>query len=78
MPSGDSPDGRHRDCKNCTTPRHRRAWWLKKLDGNAARDKLHQRAMRKLGWRSIVVWECQTEKAKTLERLNRKLATLPG
>jgi DNA mismatch endonuclease (patch repair protein) len=40
---------RHRGCKNCTTPTHRRDWWLKKLEGNAARDKLHQRALRKLG-----------------------------
>src|SRR5208282_6530790 len=42
---------RHRGCKNCTTPTNRRAWWLKKLNGNAARDKLHQRVLRKLGWR---------------------------
>jgi len=26
---------RHKHCKNCTTPTHRRAWWLKKLNGNA-------------------------------------------
>src|SRR5579883_3301005 len=24
---------RHRGCKNCTTPTHRREWWLKKLEG---------------------------------------------
>src|SRR5436309_5666557 len=69
---------RHRGCRNCTTPTHRRAWWLKKLEGNAARDKLHQRALRKLRWRSVIVWEWQTEKPKRLERLNRKLATLQG
>src|SRR6266581_9021337 len=48
---------RHRGCKNCTTPTHRRAFWVAKLEGNAARDKLHQRALRKLGWRAFVVWE---------------------
>ncbi len=69
---------RHRGCKNCTTPTHRREWWLKKLEGNATRDKLHQRALRKLGWRSIVIWECQTEKPKTLARLSRKLSKLIG
>jgi DNA mismatch endonuclease Vsr len=69
---------RHRGCKNCTTPTHRREWWLKKLEGNAARDKLHQRALRKLGWRPIVIWECQTEKPKTLDRLSRKLVKLIG
>ena len=26
---------RHRGCANCTTPTHRRAWWLTKLQGNA-------------------------------------------
>lgn len=35
-------------CKNCTTPTNRREWWLAKLNGNAARDKLHQAALRKL------------------------------
>jgi len=60
---------RHRGCKNCTTPTNRREWWVAKLEGNATRDKVHQRALRKLGWRSIVVWECQTENPKRLERL---------
>jgi DNA mismatch endonuclease (patch repair protein) len=64
---------RHRGCKNCTTPTHRRAWWLKKLNGNAARDKLHQRALRKLGWLCFVVWECQTEKPEKLARLQARL-----
>src|ERR1017187_6225302 len=69
---------RHRGCKNCTTPTHRREWWLKKLEGNTARDKLHQRALRKLGWRPMVIWECQTEKPKALDRLSRKLSQLIG
>lgn len=60
---------RHRGCKNCTTPTNRREWWLTKLNGNAVRDKVQQRALRKLGWRSVVVWECQTENPQALERL---------
>jgi DNA mismatch endonuclease (patch repair protein) len=63
---------RHRGCKNCTTPTHRQKFWLAKLTGNAARDKLHQRALRKLGWRVIVIWECETKKiAKLLTRISR-------
>jgi DNA mismatch endonuclease (patch repair protein) len=27
---------RHRRCKDCTTPNHRREWWLRKLEGNAS------------------------------------------
>jgi len=69
---------RHRGCKNCTTPTHNRAFWVKKLEGNAARDKVHQRALYKLGWRTLVVWECETEKLKNLERIMHRLAKLPG
>jgi len=69
---------RHRGCKNCTTPTHQRAWWLKKLNGNAARDKLHQRVLRRLGWRPMVIWECQTEKQKTLDRLGQRLSQWIG
>jgi DNA mismatch endonuclease (patch repair protein) len=44
-------------------------WWVAKLEGNAARDKLHQHALRKFGWRTIVVWECRTEDPKKLEQV---------
>ena len=64
---------RHPGCKNCTTPTARRDWWLAKLNGNAARDRLHQRALRQLGWRTLVVWECETEKLELLQRVEKKL-----
>jgi len=67
---------RHRGCKNCTTPTHRREWWLKKLEGNTARDKVHQAAVKKLGWRSIVVWECQTEDPESLKKMAVRLSEM--
>src|SRR5438067_12384566 len=67
---------RHQGCKNCTTPTNRREWWLAKLNGNAARDRLHAVSLRKLGWRVIVVWECQTEKSGFPAKLTRQLAAL--
>jgi len=63
---------RHRGCRNCTTPTRRRAWWLAKLEGNAARDRRNQAALRRLGWRCVVVWECQTEKPGLVERVLRR------
>jgi DNA mismatch endonuclease (patch repair protein) len=65
---------RHAGCRNCTTPTNRREWWLAKLNGNAARDKLHQAALRKLGWRVMVIWECETESEKGMERFIRGVA----
>lgn len=64
---------RHRGCKNCTTPTANRDFWVRKLEGNASRDRVHARALRELGWRVVVVWECETEKAGFSERLRRRL-----
>jgi G:T-mismatch repair DNA endonuclease (very short patch repair protein) len=37
------------------------------------RDKLHQAALRKLGWRVVVIWECEVEQKLTRERIERLL-----
>jgi DNA mismatch endonuclease, patch repair protein len=65
---------RHKGCKNCTTPTNRREWWLAKLNGNAERDKRHRRALKKLGWKAIVVWECKAEKSGDVSRLADQLS----
>ena len=65
---------RHKGCKNCTTPTNRREFWLEKLTGNAARDKVHRRALRKLGWKSVIVWECELS---DLTRVREKLQASP-
>ena len=64
---------RHKGCKNCTTPTNRREWWLVKLNGNAARDKIHQRALRKLGWNTVVIWECHIERTNWLNKIAARL-----
>lgn len=69
---------RHLGCKNCTTPTNNHAFWVKKLRGNTIRDKMHQHMLRTLGWHSLIVWECDTEKPKNLEPLRGRLARLLG
>jgi len=66
---------RHPGCKEATMPAANRAFWQAKLEGNAARDQRHRAALRKLGWRTAVVWECETRKP---ERLARRLERLLG
>jgi DNA mismatch endonuclease (patch repair protein) len=59
-------------CGRCRIPATRRSYWLAKIDRNAARDLRVQRALRRLGWGVMVVWECQTAAAK-LGRLRARL-----
>ena len=50
---------RHPGCRLARTPKSRVDFWRPKLDGNRQRDLLKQRELANLGWRSLVIWECQ-------------------
>jgi DNA mismatch endonuclease (patch repair protein) len=63
----------HPNCKDARIPKTKSAWWRKKLKGNAARDKRHNAALRRLGWRVLTIWECQSENP---EKLTRRLGRL--
>jgi DNA mismatch endonuclease (patch repair protein) len=55
---------RKHSCGRCRIPAARRAYWVAKIDRNAARDVRSRRALRRAGWRVLTVWECQTAGAK--------------
>lgn len=46
---------------------------MQKLNANAARDHLHREALRRRGWNPVVVWECEVEARRGLERVLRRL-----
>jgi DNA mismatch endonuclease (patch repair protein) len=48
----------HRNCPNCRPPKSKVDYWKPKLEGNAARDKKVREQLRVLGWKVLVVWEC--------------------
>lgn len=51
---------RHRGCPGNRLPKSRKAFWRHKLDGNKRRDGLVKSRLTRLGWRYLVVWECET------------------
>lgn len=58
-------------------PASRTEYWQGKVRRKAKRDRALARALRRAGWRVLVVWECETA-AKRLEKLRRKLARFLG
>jgi len=50
---------RHPGCPLARLPRSRLEFWLPKLKDNRLRDLKNIRRLRKLGWKTHVVWECQ-------------------
>lgn len=55
-------------CLQYRQPRTRRAFWEPKLAKNKERDAEVKRQLCKLGWRVMIIWECQIKKAPILEK----------
>jgi len=57
---------RHFCKKGKSTPSVREDFWREKLTENRIRDRKNQRALKRLGWQSLIIWECQTKKPEKL------------
>jgi DNA mismatch endonuclease (patch repair protein) len=65
---------RHAGCALARLPKTRQEFWLPKLTANAARDKRHAAALRRLGWGVMTIWECELrQQAQLASRLRRFL-----
>lgn len=49
-------------------PMHRKEYWLPKLARNHERDAVNEAALRRLGFRVLVIWECQTRDRAALKQ----------
>lgn len=56
----------HEGCKNFRLPKTRTDWWKAKLMGNAKRDTKNQNELKKLGWKIVVIWECELKDQNSL------------
>ena len=57
------------DCKRgAREPKHNADYWRGKIARNRARDAASLRALKREGWSTLVVWECETSEAAALSR----------
>jgi DNA mismatch endonuclease, patch repair protein len=61
----------HSECKEGRIPSSNSKFWKEKLERNVSKDLRNYEALNDLGWKVLVVWECEIEKDpdKVLERL---------
>jgi DNA mismatch endonuclease (patch repair protein) len=64
---------RHSNCVFCATPGSNKKFWKSKFDETVERDARNLDALRKLGWRVAVVWECAV-KDRGAEAVGLRLA----
>ena len=53
---------RHEGCKQATTPKSRTDFWLEKFQKNVQNDAKHIQELKNMGWKVIVLWECELDK----------------
>src|SRR5712671_1881981 len=47
-------------------PKTNRQFWKVKRKGNVARDRRNIQALKRMGWKVFVIWECKTHDSETL------------
>ena len=63
----------HKNCKITNEPESNSTFWKKKFDANIKRDKNNISLIKSMGWKVLVIWECQildkNRKPRNLSRL---------
>jgi DNA mismatch endonuclease, patch repair protein len=59
-------------CHLARLPKSNVEFWIPKLESNRLRDQRNQRNLRKLGWKILVVWECQLRHKEQLKNRIRR------
>lgn len=53
-------------CGDGHIPASKTEYWGPKLARNRERDREHRRSLKRLGWRVLTIWECQTHNLPSL------------
>jgi DNA mismatch endonuclease, patch repair protein len=64
---------RHLNCKKATTPKQNASFWREKFERNIQRDMKKTHDLEAIGWRVVIVWECETSK---IDELSNKLTII--
>lgn len=67
---------RHQGCKFAYEPKSRVEFWTAKFIDNVERDKRNRDALEALGWRVLVIWECEVADQAHLDALLVKLTSI--
>ncbi len=60
-------------CKKSKLPSTNTKFWNKKINGNIERDKKVYKELENLGWKVLLIWECDLKNETTLKDLIKKI-----
>jgi DNA mismatch endonuclease (patch repair protein) len=67
---------RHKNCKYAYNPKSRTSFWQKKFEVNIKRDQQVRGQLTSLGWKQMVIWECETKNKDLLTEIIEDFFTM--
>lgn len=62
---------KHEGCRYFVWPKSNAEFWKTKIEGNVERDQQNYKLLKELGWKVVVVWECELKKSVCLNTLTQ-------
>jgi len=63
----------HKGCSKAIKPSTNKDFWNAKIEKNRIRDKKVQETLKEIGWKVIVIWECQLRNQELLKQTLSKV-----
>jgi len=60
---------RHKGCKNAREPKTNKEYWIPKFKATKDRDLKNLAKLYELGWKYLVIWECQIKKLEKIKKI---------
>lgn len=68
----------HAGCRKSGIPKSNLSYWRPKLRKNVERDRRTRRALQKMGWRILVIWQCNLKNEKAVRNKLKKFLGPPA
>lgn len=69
---------KHEGCKYFVWPKNNADFWKNKIESNVTRDDKNYQQLKELGWKVLIIWECELKRSCQAERLERIVDLVRG
>lgn len=66
------------DCPRFVWPSSNQEYWVPKIRRNVERDKINYQHLSDMGWKVIIVWECELKRDKIESTMERVISQIKG
>jgi len=63
----------HDNCRAAALPQTNYEFWKNKMETNIKRDRKNQKDLKKLGWKILVIWQCQIKNRALFEKTMKRI-----